>query len=79
MKTSADNTIVKVTRNGQITIPAKIRKQYEIKASNSLLVKVTPKGILFKPVKLLDMVGIDAGYGTAEEIKKMIDKLREEY
>ena len=35
---------------------------------------------MFKPIpKLLDMAGIDAGYGTPEEINKMIDKLREEY
>ena len=33
--------------------------------------EVTEKGILFKPIpKLLDMAGIDAGYGTPEEIKK---------
>ena len=72
--------MVKVTGRGQITIPSKIRKQFGIKEGDSLLVKVTEKGILFKPMpKLLDMAGIDAGYGTVEEINKIIDKLREEY
>jgi len=27
----------------------------------------------------LDMAGIDSAYGTPEEVKKEIDKLREEY
>ncbi len=74
-----ENT-VKVTRRGQTTIPIEIREQCGIKEGDRLLVEVTEKGILFKPItKLLDMAGIDAGYGTPEEIKKEIDKLREEY
>jgi AbrB family looped-hinge helix DNA binding protein len=72
--------IVKVKQRGQITIPLKIRGQCGIKEGDKLLVEVTEKGILFKPIpKLLDMAGIDAGYATVEEVKKMIDKLREEY
>ena len=72
--------IVKVTRRGQTTIPRKIRGQCGIKEGDRLSVEVTEKGILFKPVpNLLDMAGIDAGYATVEEVKKMVDKLREEY
>jgi AbrB family looped-hinge helix DNA binding protein len=71
---------VKVTRRGQTTIPTKIRNQCGIKEGDRLFVEVTEKGILFKPVpKLLEMAGIDAGFGTPEEIKKELDKLREEY
>ncbi|MGD0072638.1 MAG: AbrB/MazE/SpoVT family DNA-binding domain-containing protein [Candidatus Bathyarchaeia archaeon] len=73
-------SIVKVTRRGQTTIPVKIREQCGIKEGDQLLVEVTEKGILFKPIpKLEDMAGIDAKYGTPEEINKKIDKLREEY
>jgi AbrB family looped-hinge helix DNA binding protein len=80
METIADAIIVKVTRRGQTTIPLAIRKQCGIKEGDKLLVQLTEKGILFKPIpKLVDMAGIDAGYGTPEEINKMIDKLREEY
>ena len=72
--------IVKVTRRGQTTIPLKIRRQCGIKEGDRLLVEVTEKGILFKPVpNLLDMAGIDAPYATVEQVNKMIDKLREEY
>jgi AbrB family looped-hinge helix DNA binding protein len=80
METIVDAIVVKVTRRGQTTIPVAIRKQCGIKEGDQLLVQLTEKGILFKPIpKLVDMAGIDAGYGTPEEINKMIDKLREEY
>jgi len=72
--------IVKVTRRGQTTIPAEIREKFEIKEGDELIVVATEKGILFKPIpKLEDMAGIDAEYGTPEELKKEIDKLREEH
>jgi AbrB family looped-hinge helix DNA binding protein len=80
MEIPVDAKVVKVTRRGQTTIPVEIRDQYGIKEGDKLLVEVTEKGILFKPVpRLLDMAGIDAGYATPEQINKMIDKLREEY
>jgi AbrB family looped-hinge helix DNA binding protein len=73
-------SIVKVTRRGQTTIPAEFRAKYQIKEGDKLLVEATEKGILFKKVpRLEDLVGIDAGYGNPEEIKKEIEKLREEY
>ncbi|MGD0405607.1 MAG: AbrB/MazE/SpoVT family DNA-binding domain-containing protein [Candidatus Bathyarchaeia archaeon] len=72
--------IVKVTTNGQFTIPKKLREKFSIKEGDLLIVEATDNGILFKKVpKLEDMAGIDAGYGTLEEINKKIDKLREEY
>lgn len=72
--------IVKVTRRGQTTIPAEIREKFGIKEGDELAAEVTEKGILFKLIpKLEDMAGIDAKYGTPEEVKKEIDKLREEY
>lgn len=71
---------VKVTRRGQTTIPMAIREQCGIKEGDHLLVEVTEKGILFKPIPKLDeMAGIDADYATQDEINKKIDKLREEY
>ena len=72
--------IVKVTRRGQTTIPAELRKKFGIKEGDRLVVEATEKGVLFKIVpRLEDMAGVDAKYGTPEEIKKEIDKLREEY
>lgn len=72
--------IVKITRRGQTTIPAEFRQKLGIKEGDQLLVEATEKGILFRPIpKLEDMAGVDAKYGKVEEIKKEIDKLREEY
>ena len=72
--------IVKITRRGQTTIPAALREKFGIKEGDKLVVEATEKGILFKTVpKLENLAGIDAKYGTPEEIKKEIDKLREEY
>jgi AbrB family looped-hinge helix DNA binding protein len=72
--------VVKVTRRGQTTIPVEIRQKLEIKEGDKLWVETTEKGILFKPIpRLEDMAGMDAKYGNVEEIKKEIDKLREEY
>lgn len=76
----AVENVVKVTRRGQTTIPQTIRRQCGIKEGDRLLVEATDKGILFKPIpNILDMAGIDAEYATVDEVKKMVDKLREEY
>jgi AbrB family looped-hinge helix DNA binding protein len=72
--------IVKVTRRGQTTIPAEVRQKLGIKQGDQLMVEATEKGVLFRPIpRLEDMAGIDAKYGNVEEIKKEIDKIREEY
>lgn len=79
MQTS-EHKVVKVTRRGQTTIPLEIRQKCGIKEGDKLLVELTEKGILYKRVpKLLEMVGIDVGYGTPDELKKQLEKLREEY
>jgi len=73
-------SIVKVTRRGQTTIPQKFRQQYGIKEGDQLLVEATKEGLLLKKIlKLEDSAGIYAKYGKVEEIKKEIDKMREEY
>lgn len=72
--------VVKVTRRGQTTIPVELRQKLGIKEGDELFVEATQQGLLFKPIpKLVDMAGVDAKYGKVEEIKKEIDKLREEY
>lgn len=72
--------IVKVTRRGQTTIPSEFRQKLGIKVGDQLLVEATEQGVLFRPIrKLEDCAGIYAKYGKVEEIKKEIDKLREEY
>jgi len=70
---------VVVTRKGQTTIPAEIRKKYRIEEGTRLEVIDTKEGILFKPKKsTIDLAGSGARYAAPEEMKKLLDKLREE-
>ena len=72
--------IVKVTRKGQTTIPAKIRKQLDIKVGDELAVETIDQQIIFKPIpRLENCAGIFAGHADVVDLKKEIDKLREEY
>ena len=72
-------TEVVVTRKGQTTIPARLRKKYNIEEGTRLEVFETSEGILFKPKKsTIDLAGSGAKYATPEEMKRLLDKLREE-
>jgi AbrB family looped-hinge helix DNA binding protein len=73
-----ENEVV-VTRKGQTTIPIKLRVKYKIEKGTRLEVVDTADGILFKPKKsTIDLAGSGAKYATPEEMKKLLDKLREE-
>ena len=42
--------------------------------------EATENGVLFRLVpRLNEMAGVDSNFGTPEEVKKSIDKLREEF
>ena len=70
---------VLVTRKGQITIPIELRRKYNIEEGTRLEVTDTKEGILFKRVKsIFDLAGADADCATPEEMKKLLDELREE-
>jgi AbrB family looped-hinge helix DNA binding protein len=71
---------VKVTRKGQTTIPAKIRDELGIKEGDNLSVETVDQAVIFKRIpKIEDCAGIFAGHADVTEMKKEIDKLREEY
>jgi AbrB family looped-hinge helix DNA binding protein len=73
-------TTVKVTRRGQTTIPKEFREKFGIKEGDELVVESTKEGLLFRVVpKLEEMAGAYSKFGKVEEIKKEIEKQREEY
>jgi len=79
MENQAPKAKVVVTKKGQTTIPAKLRKKYKIEEGTKLEVIDTKKGILLKPEKSIwDKIGIYAEFGTPEEVKKELDKIRHE-
>ena len=72
-------TEVVVTRKGQTTIPAKLRKKFKIQQGTRLEVIETKEGILFKPKRSMwDLAGAGAKFATVEEMKKRLDELRAE-
>lgn len=73
-------TVVKVTRRGQTTIPKEFREKLGIKEGDLLMVESTKEGLLFRVVpKLEELAGAYSKFGKVEEIKKEIEKRREEY
>jgi len=72
-----ENEVV-VTRKGQTTIPVKLRLKYNIEEGTRLEVIETDDGILFKPKKsTIDLAGSGAKHATPEEMKKILDRLRD--
>jgi len=68
-----------VTRKGQTTIPVSLRRKYKIEKGTRLQVLDTNDGILFKPkITTIDLIGSGAKYATVEEMKKLLDELRDE-
>lgn len=73
-----ENEVV-VTRKGQTTIPVRLRRKFKIEEGTRLEVVETKEGILFKPkVSFWDLAGSGSRFATPEEMKKLLDELREE-
>ncbi|MEM2083644.1 MAG: AbrB/MazE/SpoVT family DNA-binding domain-containing protein [Nitrososphaerota archaeon] len=70
---------VLVTRKGQTTIPAKLRKKYGIKEGSRLIVIDSGNGILLKPaISIIDLAGSGSKRASIKEMKILLDKLRDE-
>ena len=70
---------VVVTRKGQTTIPIRLREKYGIREGTRLEVLDSGSGILMKPVpSTVDLAGSGAKYASPREMKRLLDKLREE-
>ena len=50
MKNSSNNQTVSFTVKGQVVIPRKIRREFEIEDGTQAIVETTPEGILLKPI-----------------------------
>ena len=68
---------VVVRRKGQIAIPARLRRKYNIEEGTKLQVLDTKDGILLKrKLTTFHLAGSGAKYATVEEMKKLLDELR---
>ena len=68
---------VTVTRKGQVTIPAELRKKFGIREGMKVDITDAPSGLLLKPIPHMnDWAGADAGKYTYEEMVETLDRLR---
>ncbi len=68
-----------VTRKGQVTIPVKLRKKFKIEENSKVqIVEEDGKIVIKKQPSFLDFIGSSAGKATVEEVKKMLDEMRNE-
>ena len=69
---------VKVTRNGQTTIPAELRAKFGIQEGTILTVEETNDGILFRLPKWIEELA-GSGDFDVEKAKEAIDLQRDEW
>ena len=69
-----------VTREGQNTIQASLRAKYGIEEGTRLETADSGEGILFRLRKVfLELAGAGSKHASGEEMKKLLEMLREEY
>ena len=72
-------TEVSVTRKGQITIPVELRRKFGIEEGAKVEVVEEEHGIVVRKLpSIFDLVGSGAGKGDVQELKRMLDGMREE-
>ncbi|MBI4257329.1 MAG: AbrB/MazE/SpoVT family DNA-binding domain-containing protein [Thaumarchaeota archaeon] len=72
--------IVKVTRRGQTTIPYELRVKHGIEEGDEILIEEGEGGLVIKIIPRLEkLAGVDTKYGMVEEVKREVEKLREDY
>ncbi|MHB2037036.1 MAG: AbrB/MazE/SpoVT family DNA-binding domain-containing protein, partial [Nitrososphaerales archaeon] len=70
-------TLSRVTRKGQITIPARFRQKNAIREGSSVEITEEGQKLIVEPIPdLLDQVGADKGKYDSARLKKMLDESR---
>ena len=72
-------TEVVVTRKGQVTIPIEIRRKFGIEESSKVeIVEQDGMIVIKKRPSIFDLAGSGAGKANVNELKKMLDQMRDE-
>ena len=72
-------TEVSVTRKGQITIPVELRRKFGIDEGSKVEVVEEEGSIMVRKLQsIFDLAGSGAGKGGVEELKRLLDQMREE-
>lgn len=73
-----DNTS-RISRKGQVVIPARLRKKYGLKQGETLIFIEQDRDIIIKPrTKWTDICGSVKPVHTEEEVQKMIEEMRKD-
>jgi AbrB family looped-hinge helix DNA binding protein len=68
-----------VTRKGQITIPIKLRRKFGIEEGSKIeVIEEEGKIVIKKCTSIFDLAGSGAGKANVEDLKKMLDQMRDE-
>ena len=52
-------SLIKVTRNGQVTLPAELRKALQVKEDDYMAAETRDSGVFLKPISVIDQVEAD--------------------
>ncbi|MDG6994353.1 MAG: AbrB/MazE/SpoVT family DNA-binding domain-containing protein [Nitrososphaerota archaeon] len=70
----------KVTRKGQITIPARFRRENSIREGSSVEITDTGRKLIIEPIPdLLSQIGADKGKYDPKILKKMLGESRKRW
>jgi AbrB family looped-hinge helix DNA binding protein len=68
-----------VTKKGQITIPIKIRKKFNLEESSRVqIIEKAGEIVIKKCPTIFELGGSGAGKGKVEELKTLLDQMRAE-
>jgi len=70
---------VTVTKKGQVTIPARFRKQFKIKEGTRLLITQGENVMIVRPLPDIDdLLGMFSGKAKIDEIRIELDEMRKQ-
>ena len=55
-----ERTLVRIQEKGQVTLPARVRRQFGLKKGDLVAVTVTPEGVLITPQEVIAARALDA-------------------
>jgi AbrB family looped-hinge helix DNA binding protein len=71
--------LMKITKKGQMTIPVKYRRKYNLREGVAVQFKETEAGLVIEPVPdIADAAGSMAKYGDVKEVLADLMRRREE-
>ena len=78
MKNLANNETVSFTVKGQVVIPRKIRREFEIEAGTQAIIETTSEGILLKPITAKHIRSLRGKYKHLDLMKALSESRKED-